>query len=57
MKSVSSKELAWVQGSDPIYLKSGRMVRLSVLIHGNETLKVGLLRHLMKVAELSEEDL
>jgi predicted RNA binding protein YcfA (HicA-like mRNA interferase family) len=68
MKSVSGKELArilerkgWillrVQGSHHIYGKSGSEVRLSVPIHRNQTLKAGLLRHLMKVANLSQDDL
>ncbi len=68
MKSVSGKEFAkalerhgWsllrVQGSHHIYGKAGSDVRLSVPIHGNQTLKVGLLRHLMKMAGLSESDL
>lgn len=68
MKSVSGKELAkileqkgWtllrVQGSHYIYGKTGSDVRLSVPIHRNQTLKVGLLRHLMKLAGLSDKDL
>jgi predicted RNA binding protein YcfA (HicA-like mRNA interferase family) len=68
MKSVSGKELArllelhgWellrVQGSHHIYGKRGSILRLSVPIHGNEALKVGLLKHLLKLAGLSEEDL
>ena len=68
MKSVSGREFAraierrgWtllrVSGSHHIYGKSGSIVRLSVPIHGSKPLKIGLLRHLMKVAELSEHDL
>jgi predicted RNA binding protein YcfA (HicA-like mRNA interferase family) len=68
MKSVSGKEFArllerhgWsllrVQGSHHIYGRAGINVRLSVPIHGNEALKAGLLRHLMKLAGLSESDL
>lgn len=68
MKSVSGKELAkalerkgWVllrvQGSHHIYGKTGSDVRLSVPIHRNQSLKVGLLRHLLKLAGLSEKDL
>ncbi len=45
-----------VQGSHHIYGKEGSMVRLSVPIHGNKPLKAGLLRHLMNLADLSEED-
>jgi predicted RNA binding protein YcfA (HicA-like mRNA interferase family) len=46
-----------VQGSHHIYGKVGSNVRLSVPIHKNATLKLGLLRHLMKAAGLSENDL
>jgi predicted RNA binding protein YcfA (HicA-like mRNA interferase family) len=68
MKSVSGKELAkvlekhgWsllrIQSSHHIYGKQGSNVRLSIPVHGNQTLKTGLLKHLMKLAELTEEDL
>ncbi|MEG4491271.1 type II toxin-antitoxin system HicA family toxin [Microcoleus sp. D3_18_C4] len=65
MNSMSGKELAkllerndWillrVQGSHHIYGKAGSSIRISVPIHGNKSLKVGLLRHLLKQAGLSE---
>jgi predicted RNA binding protein YcfA (HicA-like mRNA interferase family) len=68
MKAVSGKEFAkiierrgwsWlrVQGSHHIYGKAGSDVRLSVSIHGNQPLKTGLLRHLMKLAGITEADL
>lgn len=68
MKSVSGKAFAkvlelhgWsllrVEGSHHIYGKAGNMARLSVPIHGNQALKRGLLRYLMKLANLSEKDL
>ena len=68
MKSVSGKDFAkllerhgWsllrVQGSHHVYGKAGSSIRLSLPIHGNQTLKTGLLRHLMKLAGLSESDL
>jgi predicted RNA binding protein YcfA (HicA-like mRNA interferase family) len=68
MKSVSGKEFAkllerhgWsllrVQGSHHVYGKAGNNIRLSIPIHGNQTLKAGLLKHLMKLAGLSETDL
>ncbi|MFN2452909.1 MAG: type II toxin-antitoxin system HicA family toxin [Pyrinomonadaceae bacterium] len=68
MKAVSGKEFAkilerrgWillrVQGSHYIYGKTGSDARLSVPIHGNQALKTGLLRHLMKTAGISERDL
>lgn len=68
MKSVSGKELAgllerhgWallrIHGSHHIYGKSGSIVRLSVPIHGNKPLKIGLLKHLLKMAGLQESAL
>ena len=68
MKSVSGKEFVqvlerhrWrllrVQGSHHIYGRSGSIVRLSVPIHGNKPLRIGLLKHLLKMAELTEDDL
>ena len=33
------------------------LVRLSVPIHGNKPLKIGLLKHLLKTAGLQESDL
>ena len=68
MKSVSGRELAriverrgWtllrVNGSHHIYGKTGSIVRLSIPIHGNAALKTGLLRHLLKLAEIDEGEL
>ncbi len=68
MRSVSGKEFTkilerhgWsllrVQGSHHIYGRAGSEVRLSVPVHGNQALKTGLLRHLMKMAGLTESDL
>jgi predicted RNA binding protein YcfA (HicA-like mRNA interferase family) len=68
MKQVSGKELCrvlerhgWVlmrvTGSHHIYGKSGSIVRPSVPVHSNRPLKLGLLRHLMKQAGLTENDL
>ena len=63
MKAISGKEFArlleshgWslqrINGSHHIYAKAGSSVRISVPIHGNASLKVGLLRHLTKLAGL-----
>jgi len=41
-----------INGSHHIYAKAGNTVRISVPIHGNQSLKVGLQRHLMKLAGL-----
>lgn len=68
MKSVSGKTLAavlerqgWkmlrVHGSHHIYGKEGSIVRLSVPIHGNQPLKIGLLKHLLKLASISESEI
>jgi predicted RNA binding protein YcfA (HicA-like mRNA interferase family) len=68
MKSVSGRELArlverrgWqllrINGSHHIYGKPGSVVRLSIPIHGNRALKTGLLRHLIKLAEIDESEL
>lgn len=68
MKSVSGKEFArllerhgWelkrVKGSHHIFAKSGNPARISVPIYGNSPLKIGLLRHFLKVAEINEKEL
>ena len=68
MKEVSAKSFAkalekhgWVllriSGSHHIYGKTGSVNRISLPIHGNKALKAGLVRHLMKIAELREEDI
>jgi predicted RNA binding protein YcfA (HicA-like mRNA interferase family) len=46
-----------VNGSHHIYGKSGSDVHLSIPIHGNRPLKIGLLRHLASLAEISDDDL
>ncbi len=68
MKSLSGKaftkvleEKGWqllrTRGSHHIYGRTDTVVRLSVPVHANQTLKAGLLRHLLKLAELNESDL
>jgi hypothetical protein len=42
-------------GSHHIYGKPGSVVRLSIPIHGNRPLKIGLLRHLAKLADVEDE--
>lgn len=46
-----------IQGSHHIYGKSGSEVRLTIPVHRNQDLKLGLQRHLMKLAGLTESDL
>ena len=46
-----------VDGSHQIYGQAGEQARLSVPIHGAKPLKLGLQRHLAKLAGLEEADL
>ena len=68
MKQVSGKELAkavqkkgWtlarIKGSHHIFIMAGRRERLVIPVHGNHPLKIGLLKSLMRIADLKEEDL
>lgn len=65
MKAVSGKkfcklveakgwELKRIKGSHHIYAKAGENARISVPVHGNMPLKIGLQRHLMKIAGIEE---
>jgi predicted RNA binding protein YcfA (HicA-like mRNA interferase family) len=38
-------------------MKAGLSTRISLPIHGNEDLKLGLLKHLMKIAGIVESEL
>ena len=49
--------LARIHGSHHIFTMAGRRERLVIPIHGNTPLKTGLLRALMKIADLQESDL
>ncbi|MBD1847135.1 type II toxin-antitoxin system HicA family toxin [Cyanobacteria bacterium FACHB-63] len=68
MKSVSGKQpckiveqrgwiLQRVKGSHHIYENPESEQILSIPVHRNQDLKIGTLKALMKVAQLSEEDL
>ena len=68
MKAVSGKAFSkilerhgWTlmrtHGSHHIYGKQGSVVRISIPIHGNRPVKIGLLRHFLKMAGLTEADL
>jgi predicted RNA binding protein YcfA (HicA-like mRNA interferase family) len=46
-----------ISGSHHIYGRDGSAVRLSVPIHGNRPLKIGLLRHLATLAEIPDNEL
>ena len=57
MKQVSGKELARVKGSHHIFVMPGRRERIVIPIHGNHPLKVGLLKSLMKIADMTAADI
>jgi predicted RNA binding protein YcfA (HicA-like mRNA interferase family) len=66
MKPLSGKELAklleqdgWqlarVRGSHHVYIKPGRVERLSIPIHGSKLLSPGLQHYLLKTAGIADE--
>jgi predicted RNA binding protein YcfA (HicA-like mRNA interferase family) len=68
MKSISGKEFTrvlekhgWkllrIHSSHHIYAKPGEIQRISVPVHGSTPLKIGLLKHFLKIAGLSENEL
>jgi len=68
MKAVSGKRLAqlaqkkgWilarVKGSHHVFTKEGRLERVVIPIHRNESLKIGLQRSLMKIVPVTEDEL
>jgi len=50
-------ELKRISGSHHVYIKTGRIERISLPIHGNQPLKIGLLKHLINIAEIQESEL
>jgi predicted RNA binding protein YcfA (HicA-like mRNA interferase family) len=68
VKSISGKYFAcilesqgWhlvrISDSHHVYMKPEKPSRISIPIHGNQDLKLGLLKHFMKIADMSENDL
>jgi predicted RNA binding protein YcfA (HicA-like mRNA interferase family) len=68
VKSISGKDFArileqkgWqlkrVKGSHHVYVQPGNPARISAPIHGNQPLKIGLRKHLLKLAEIDAQDL
>lgn len=68
MKTLSGKELAkllerdgWtlatIRDSHHVYIKAGSKVRISIPVHGSKPLREGLLRHLLKMAEIGDDQL
>ena len=68
MKSIGGKDFAkllqkhgWdlkrVNGSHHIFTKAGPQECISVPVHGNQPLKIGLLRALLKLTAIDEREL
>ena len=68
MKQVSGKEFVsliqkrgWIlkriSGSHHVFTKEGRQERIVIPVHANRPLKIGLLKHQMKIAGLTASDL
>jgi predicted RNA binding protein YcfA (HicA-like mRNA interferase family) len=50
-------ELKTIHGSHHVYMKAGRKERISVPVHSGTDLKIGLLKAMMKIADVTEDDL
>jgi len=50
-------ELKRIHGSHHIYAKEERTERISIPVHRNRALKIGLQKHIMKIAEITEDEL
>jgi len=68
VKQISGKEFVrilqrqgWrlkrISGSHRILTKEGHQERIVIPVHGNQPLKLGLLKHQMKIAGFTEADL
>jgi predicted RNA binding protein YcfA (HicA-like mRNA interferase family) len=68
MKSVTGKRMAklaeqkgWIlariTGSHHVFTKEGRIERVVIPIHNNQTLKIGLQRSLMRIIPVDEGEL
>lgn len=68
MKAISGKrmcrllemrgwELKRINGSHHIYAKAGSTMRISVPVHGDGALKIGLQKQIMKMADIGEAEL
>lgn len=65
MKAISGKELCkileqhgWklktIKGSHHVYMKEARKERISVPVHGNKSLKIGLQSAILKLAGINQ---
>jgi len=46
-----------INGNHHIFTKEGHQERMVIPVHRNQPLKIGLLKHQMKIAGLTESDL
>jgi predicted RNA binding protein YcfA (HicA-like mRNA interferase family) len=49
--------LSRIKGSHHIFFKAGHRERIVIPVHGNQPLKLGLLKSLMRIAEVDEGEL
>jgi predicted RNA binding protein YcfA (HicA-like mRNA interferase family) len=50
-------QLRRIKGSHHVYSKAGNLARISVPVHGSKDLKIGLLRHLLRLADIDPAEL
>jgi predicted RNA binding protein YcfA (HicA-like mRNA interferase family) len=50
-------ELKRINGSHHIYAKAASNIRISVPVHGDSALKIGLQKQIMKIAGIDESEL
>ncbi|MCD6347691.1 MAG: type II toxin-antitoxin system HicA family toxin [Bacteroidales bacterium] len=50
-------KLSRINGSHHIYVKVGNTTRISVPVHSNTPLKIGLQKHFMKISGIGESEL
>ena len=47
-------ELKTIKGSHHVYMKAGQIERISVPVHANKSLKMGLLQSILKTAGIKD---
>jgi predicted RNA binding protein YcfA (HicA-like mRNA interferase family) len=68
MKTISGREMckilqakgwkiARISGSHHVFIMQGKNIRISVPVHANKDLKIGLQKAIMKLANISENEL
>ena len=57
MLEIRGWELKRINGSHHIYAKLGSNLRISVPVHGDNALKIGLQKQILKMATIDESEL